>query len=118
MLRLANVFHVADNNRKQNVCLWLYFPCGERCCFDLELTGGKGALRSLAGSAAPQLAAKADELARYYATASARVEADRAAQMALVTHAPSVQRILETYFDMQHHALIDNVDLQVRIRAN
>ena len=57
---------------------------------------------------------KAFELQRFYQIQSAKIEADRVAQLCTVRHVPSVLTIVNQYYDMQHHALIDNIDLQVR----
>ena len=57
---------------------------------------------------------KASELQRFYQIQSAKIEADRVAQFCTIRHVPSVLTIVNQYYDMQHHALIDNIDLQVR----
>ena len=57
---------------------------------------------------------KASELQRFYQIQSAKIEADRVSQLCNIRHVPSVLAIVNQYYDMQHHALIDNIDLQVR----
>ena len=57
---------------------------------------------------------KASELQRFYQIQSAKIEADRVSQLCNIRHVPSVLTIVNQYYDVQHHALIDNIDLQVR----
>ena len=56
---------------------------------------------------------KATELQRFYQIQSAKIEADRITQIYNAHQVPSVLPIINQYYDMQHHTLIDNIDLQV-----
>ncbi len=49
----------------------------------------------------------------FFQDRSAQSEADRAAQLSKVTQAPTVVPIVNEFFDLQMHSLMDNVELQL-----
>ena len=55
----------------------------------------------------------AEHLSQFYKIQSARIESDRVINLCKSTDAPTVLRIVNQYFDMQQHALIDNIELQI-----
>ena len=57
--------------------------------------------------------AKADQLHLFYQLQAARLESDRANHLCTSTQTPSLLPAVNQYFDMQHHALIDNIELQI-----
>ena len=56
---------------------------------------------------------KADQLQQFYQIQSARIESDRVVHLCNSTAAPTILPVVNQYFDMQQHALIDNVELQI-----
>ena len=57
--------------------------------------------------------AKADQLHLFYQLQAARLESDRTDHLCTSTQTPSLLPAVNEYFDMQHHALIDNIELQI-----
>ena len=55
----------------------------------------------------------AEHLLQFYKIQSARIESDRVINLCKSADAPTVLPIVNQYFDMQQHALIDNIELQI-----
>ena len=56
---------------------------------------------------------RAEHLLQFYKIQSARIESDRVINLCKSTDAPTVLPIVNQYFDMQQHALIDNIEMQI-----
>ena len=56
---------------------------------------------------------KADQLHLFFQLQAARLESDRANHLCTSTQTPTLLPAVNQYFDMQHHALIDNIELQI-----
>ena len=56
---------------------------------------------------------KVDRLHLFYQLQAARIESDRTNQLCASIHAPNVLPYVNRYFEMQYHALIDNIELQL-----
>ena len=56
---------------------------------------------------------RAEHLLQFYKIQSARIESDRVINLCKSTDTPTVLPIVNQYFDMQQHALIDNIEIQI-----
>lgn len=57
---------------------------------------------------------RAEQLEQFYRIQSARIESDRVVHLCNSTAAPTLLPLVNQYFDMQQHTLIDNIELQIQ----
>ena len=56
---------------------------------------------------------RAEQLEKFYQIQSTRIESDRVFHLCSSTAAPTLLPLVNQYFDMQQHTLIDNIELQI-----
>ena len=89
-------------------------PSGQFQSPQIPLSARSGMLQVALMNLEGTYRSNATELQRFYQIQSAKIEADRVAQLCTTRHVPSVLPMVNQYYDMQHHALIDNIDMQIR----